>query len=97
MRVNALKDSSYLPVAVMNKKIYNDRILENIMIKAGKWLLDVQVLPYFPVKNYISSLRSRIYIDSNYYGCNDGQQPTLPEFYQNSALDVGYTNVNFGW
>lgn len=90
------QEQAYIPHAVQNKQVYNDKILENIMLKAGKWLLDVQILPYFPVKNYLDVDRSRINIGYNYYDSNY-TDITKPEFYQNSALDVIYTHVNFGW
>ena len=36
-------------------EIINKKILEQIMLKAGKWLLDVQIIPYFPVYEWVDT------------------------------------------
>lgn len=64
----------------------NSRILNEIMLKAGKWLLDVQLIPYFPNINLISSTPSYdnlIYIDGNYP--NIYTNPSSPQFYTSTS------------
>lgn len=62
-------EQSYIYNSVTYKcdETINKRILEKIMLAAGKWLLDVQIMPYFPVLQDLAGGNSVIYANSNNY------------------------------
>ena len=70
----------------------NRKILDQIMLKAGKWLLDVQLIPYIPINDLMMWGENGIYIDGDYD--NPIMNPPHPHFYQSS---VGTVENNPCW